>query len=717
MEERGRTGRGRTAGASVHPRTGPRRTAPRWGRCAVYDDGALAARALGDALAEAALGLAASEAEKAAAERAREGPAAEEPAAADPAVRDPAVGEPPADSGPASEARRASPELPGLDGQGGRALALLGPLLKAAGAALPAEAPDGVRAWFDAPCDYPGASAVGKARLALDADDPELAFARAYERLVRAADRRLLGTYFTPPPVVAFMTGRLAEALPAPSVVVDAGAGVGALTLAARRAWPDAAVVAVDVNPASLGLLAVAAASSATPGRGALSLVLEDYLVWSGRWATLPGRRALLANPPYTRHQARTAQEKDAATKAAGDLMPHRTGSLSSYMLAATWWRLGRDDALALVLPDNWLHAAYAKGLRQAIWASRDRRVDLYAMPEDESVFPDARVRAMVLVVWPAAATGEPVRVHRTSRADDGLTAEIAVQDRSRHHGGDALKDLWRTGIAADDAGQGRTGSSAPAEDGPAGPARPDRRAAGGAGGPSGRSAPRRPLSDVVRLRRGIATGSNKTFLLRQSDVAGIPADRLRPAVHRLASVRGAALTAAGHRRLVANGQPAWLLDARDDDPDQAVQELLDAARRAGVPTRVLCGRRHEWCALEFPDEPPEVLVSPSTSGDARFTVVRNEAEAHITNNLLGAHARSGTRLSAAQWKRLAAWLADDDAQGQWRRLARVHSGGLRKLEPRAARSILLPAWLADDLSKTVAPAREGVAPGRRTGN
>ncbi len=625
------------------------------------------------------------------------------------------------DDGAGDEAGRDAAALAGLGGAHGRALEVLGPLLRSAGAALLSGSPGPVAAWFAAPAPGLPNQAVEAALRALAAEDSELVFARAYECLVRAADRRLLGTYFTPPPVVAFMTDRLAEALPAPAVVVDAGAGVGALTLAASGRWPDADVVAVDVNPASLGLLAVAAARRVRVGRGRLTLVLEDYLVWSSGWASRPGPRALLANPPYTRHQARTSEEKDAATQAAGTLMPHRTGSLSSYMLAATWWRLGHGDALCLVLPDNWLHAAYAKDLRRVIWTRKDRRIDLYAMPEDESVFPDARVRAMVLVVWPSAGAAEPVRVYRTTREGAGLLAEAAAEDAGRPQAaGDPLKELWRRGITGDEA----DAAPVPPLDG----AGTDSAGGGAAGGQSdGRraatAATRRPLSDFVRLRRGIATGSNKSFLLRRTDVVGVPEDRLRPAVHRLASVRGDVLTEAGHRRLAAAGHPAWLLDARDDgEPDPAVQALLAAAREAGVPTGVLCGRRKVWCALEFPDEPPAVLVSPSANGDAPFAVVRNDAGAYITNNLLGAHALPGARLSAAQWERLAKWLAGDDAQAQWRRLAQVHSGGLRKLETRAARGVLLPGWLAADLARRprvgrqagpAAPAadRPGLAP------
>jgi predicted RNA methylase len=564
--------------------------------------------------------------------------------------------------------------LPGLDGPAGSALSALGRLLAAAGASLPPAAPEALRNWL-APDGRlgPHEADLAVAREAFGSPAPEEVFARAYEQLVRPTSRRLLGTYFTPPPVVEFMIERLAAALPEPQVVVDAGAGVGALTLAATRRWPGAWVHAVDVNPGSLGLLAVAAQATDPTAASRLTLTVGDYLSWSARWGALPEPRALLANPPYTRHQARTDAEKKAAAGAAGDLVPHRTASLSSYMLAATWRRLAPDDALCLVLPDNWLHAAYGAGLRHAVWQRRDRRIDLYAMPEHQAVFPDARIRAMVLLAWPARTSPQPVSVHSTRLVSGRLVPTRKAHRLARGGADDPLRGLWRQGIVADGAGDAVKGR--------------------------GRAARRRPLSDFVLLRRGIATGSNKTFLLRTADTAGVPPERLRRAVHRLAQVTGPTLTAAGHARLAAEGHRCWLLDVPDEKhAGPAETALLAAASAAGVPAGVLCRRRSVWHALEFPAAPPSLIVSPSAAAAGRFRVVRNDGGAYITNNLLGAHARAGAALQDEQWMALAEWLASDDAQDQWHRLARFHSGGLRKLEPRAARSVLVPGALADEM-------------------
>jgi adenine-specific DNA-methyltransferase len=567
--------------------------------------------------------------------------------------------------------------LPGLAGADGAALAALGPLLKAAGADLSnhsrSAVPPEVSAWLDAqiPLDE---RAVAAARRALTGTHRERLFAGVYEELIQPSARRMLGTYFTPPSVVRFMIERLSARI-TPRTVADAGAGVGALTLAAAAAWPGAQIHAVDINVASLGLLAVAADGRRPTGRGTLTTVCGDYLEWVQKsWTDLPAPRALLANPPYTRHQARTAAQKTSATEAAGALLPQRTGSLSSYMLAATFQRLHPEDALCLLLPDNWVEARYARELRRALWRAGDRAVDLYALPDSRGVFPDARVRAMVLVIGPVCDSPQSVAVHILNEVRGTLVSRRAAwrSVRTEQPGGDPLREMWRAAVHPVPAKAPAAGTS---------------------------------LADVVLVRRGIATGSNSTFLLRHEEAADVPSHFLRAAVHRLSHLPGDVLDRQAHRHLQAENQRCWLLDVLDPDTScRPVAERLTRAIDAGIPSGELCRRRTVWTELPF-GHSPGLLLSPTTTGTA-FRVVRAEMEVWVTNNLLTAHARPNWPLTAEQWELLARWLRSDSAQRQWRDLARVHTGGLRKLEPRAARSVLLPAQLVQALQEPIEPDR-----------
>lgn len=94
------------------------------------------------------------------------------------------------------------------------------------------------------------------------------------------------------------MISRWADSQGSPAAVVDVGAGVGIFTTAAARRWPAAQVWSVDVNPITLGLLALRVHRS-FPLRGSdengpgLRLVLDDFAAWMEHaWTGLPGGKA-----------------------------------------------------------------------------------------------------------------------------------------------------------------------------------------------------------------------------------------------------------------------------------------------------------------------------------------------------------------------------------------------------------------------------------------
>ena len=164
-----------------------------------------------------------------------------------------------------------------------------------------------VRAWAIA-APTPPNEILESVRLALGRyDDP---LAELYNACISAANRRRLGTVFTPPTLVEHMLSLVERELRgAPDVVVDPGAGVGAFTIAAAQTWPDARIVAVNVNPVTLGLLGARLAFEAdadpelADSYKRVELVLADFLdqlvMLSGR--SRRGRILVLGNPPYTR--------------------------------------------------------------------------------------------------------------------------------------------------------------------------------------------------------------------------------------------------------------------------------------------------------------------------------------------------------------------------------------------------------------------------------
>ena len=134
-------------------------------------------------------------------------------------------------------------------------------------------------------------------RLAIESGKDPLG--SAFRQLRPPEVHREQGAVYTPRPIVEAMVNWAAGKTP-PKRVVDPGAGSGRFLLAAGKAFPDADLIAVEIDPlAALTLRANAAALGLTDR---LTVLVDDY-----RAISLPeigGATLFLGNPPYVRHHA-----------------------------------------------------------------------------------------------------------------------------------------------------------------------------------------------------------------------------------------------------------------------------------------------------------------------------------------------------------------------------------------------------------------------------
>lgn len=500
---------------------------------------------------------------------------------------------------------------------------------------------------------------VGRLQDAMDQAEVDV-LARLYEHTISPSSRRHLGTFFTPRPLVCFMLEQSDRLLAAPPrTVVDPGAGVGAFTVAAHRHWPHAHIFAVDLNVVTLGLLA---ARVSYERAREVALVLEDYLAWLPVAApSVLSPLLIVGNPPYTRHHDLTPAMRRSARRAAGELVPNGMAGLSTYFLAATLRHLRPRDALVLLLPASWIESRYGSQVLRHMWSSGDREVGLHWFSADEAIFPGAKVSAMVVSVGPQSPTSQPFIVTRARIDRD----RVMVSDGSE----------W---------------SDRSAEQPP--PLNPWSAPNPWPAPSSPRAVPSRTsLSDIARVRRGVATGCNAFFFLTDEQARQLPRAAYRPALLRLRHCSGDVLSTAVHDAIGQAGHARWLLWLHDQRivADVAVQAILEKGRLNRVAEALLCKRRTSWWILEEDIGPPDVILSPMTQ--TRFRAVRNEARVLPSNSMYGIYLREPSIAGAAA---LTIWLNQDDGQATLRSIARRYGNGLYKVEPRALRSIQIP--LAD---------------------
>ncbi|WP_419707716.1 Eco57I restriction-modification methylase domain-containing protein [Promicromonospora sp. NFX87] len=478
----------------------------------------------------------------------------------------------------------------------------------------------------DAPIE-PSAAAVSSFDR-LVKDDAVDKLAHLYAVVVKPANRRPLGTFFTPRSSAKAIVDSYASRHDAPAEVVDVGAGVGIFSEIARAAWPNAGIHAIDINPLTLGLQAVAAA-----GRPEWNVRLElaDYRLWLDS-NTLTRPTLYLGNPPYTRWQLLDGEARVTLLEATKGLVGARA-NLSTLFLAMTLAKLRREDSLAMIIPAGWMRADYGKNLRSHLRAAGHRRVSLRLA--DSWRFDRAIVDAVLVEIGPEALCPQPIEV------SDWSGSEQLTVSRSD---GQAVFPA-----------PGRTHPAAPSLDS---------------------NVVR--LGEFARVTRGTASGANGFFVKPASDWdrMGIPATFRRALARRLRPGAGTVPLLEVSELLVLGGYE------RDADP--CVQAWIDEAETAGIHEQHLCAKRARWYDLSAEVKIPEVIIS-ALARDV-FHVFPNTEKLAITNNLFGLY--WAATVDGATKAALVDWLRSDQGQAALKASSSVEANGLHRLSPKAIAEI-----------------------------
>ncbi|RII94874.1 hypothetical protein [Clavibacter californiensis] len=539
--------------------------------------------------------------------------------------------------------------VPGASARERQALASLGGAVHSYWAST-GRTPEWISAWDDIQewlTDGPKAPASVTSAIALLAASGPDAIARLYDSAVHAAARRHLGTFFTPSAEARWMVKRWTSTFGSPDAVVDVGAGVGVFTVAAHEAWPSAELIPIDINPITLGLVALLASPSLNER---VRPVQADFAAWSHEsFGDVEGRRLILGNPPYTRLQLIPPAQRALLLAAAGGLCTARA-SLSALMLGTSLTMIGEHDGVCLLLPAQWLESDYAEGLREWLWARTDRRVELHLF--ESQLFADAQIDAVSLLVGPAQPTRQPLVLGMATSTKRAVASRVREVDRADQAEPPAN---WRHLFARDTSEPARAGQ---------------------------------PLSVLATIRRGTATGANAFFTLSPEEVErwDLPASSLRHFIQRTRdhtlSVTTQDLEALGPR-----SKRFMLVIDRSAMLDAHLRHYLRHGIRNGVHARVLTRTRGVWFALGSEASAPDVIVSASARQG--FTLLENQAGAVIANNLYGLRWHATTPLEVRD--AVLRWLRSPDGQVALLAVARHQADGLRKLEVSALARLTIP--------------------------
>lgn len=450
--------------------------------------------------------------------------------------------------------------------------------------------------------------------------------------------RRDRGATYTPAPIVAAMVGwargrRVAR-------VIDPGVGSARFLVAAGRAFPDAELIGVDVDPLATLLAKAHLAATGLARRARVELV--DY-----RALELPpasGPTLFLGNPPYVRHHGIEPRWKDWLRDSARDRGTRASllAGLHVHFFIRTAQLTRPGDLGCFITAAEWLDVNYGQTVRDLL--VHDLGVQgVHVIEPTVEVFADAASTAVVACFEIGAPTTS-VAMRRVASV-----AELGAWSSGRQVAGTDLAAARRW--------------------------TPLTRA------PRVRPEGYVELGELCRVHRGQVTGANDAWVV---DPAGedLPDEVLFPCVTRARELFASAPCLRDDRTLRRVIDLPEDLDELGAAGKRRVERFLSRLKARGVDQGYIARSRRRWWAVGL-RAPAPILATYMARRPPAF--VRNLAGARHINIAHGLYPR--LPLSKAALDGLARVLSTTVALAE----GRTYAGGLTKFEPREMERLLVP--------------------------
>lgn len=468
---------------------------------------------------------------------------------------------------------------------------------------------------------------------------------------------KLLGQFFTPEPVAAFLTewavrdGRTA--------VLDPSCGDG------RFLGRLEGGVGVEMCARS-----AAVARERAPRA---EVVVADFFEWAeGRG---PSFDAAIGNPPFIRYQQFSGATRKRALKLSQRLGVNFSKLASSWapFIAVAASLLKPGGRLAFVVPAEIGHATYAEPLLEGL-CRHFAHVNVIAIRE--KLFPELSQDAWLLFADGKGGRTDSIGFTAVTEFTPDLRTEsperIVPVSTWRELGRRLRKLLLPTEVLGRylDLSK-RVGCTT--------------------------------LGQIADVTIGYVSGANDFFHFsaQAARLFEIPEEVLRPTVRRGEQLTGDYVDEKAIKRWIAADEEVLVLDLSRVEPlPPSVRSYLDSPAGQEVRTRYKCRVRNPWYVIPGVEGAPSAFVTCMSGRESRLAI--NRAGAVCSNSLLAVTLRE----RVAQGELLRAWRhplsrLSQELEGH------PLGGGMLKLEPGEARRVVLP----------LAPFRMSPADERLLGN
>ena len=367
----------------------------------------------------------------------------------------------------------------------------------------------------------------------------------------------------------------------------------------------------------------------------------------------------LICNPPYVRHHHVTADEKLRLQRAMEDAVGIRLSGLAGlycYFLCLSQRWMAKDGIAGWLIPSEFMDVNYGEQVKRFL-LTRVTLLHIHRFDPDDVQFGDALVSSAV--VW--LKNSPPPADHTVEFSYGGTLSEPRLSKRIASDELLRAPKWTRFPAAIDDSSVTRD---------------------------------RVRLSDLFRIQRGLATGSNNFFVLTPEQIAEhdlprkfltpiLPSPRYLPADEIDADENGEPLL---DRKLFLLA--CDLLEHEVQARYPSLWKYLERGVKSGIRERYLCQHRSPWYSQETRPPAPFLCTYMGRFDTGRgkpFRFILNHSAATAANvylllypkPALAEQFRHKRPLLRAVWQALNR-ISSEDLIGE----GRVYGGGLHKLEP-----------------------------------